>query len=69
MVRNNQTQYILKLELAGFNDSLDMMCERNRRVKMTPTFWGDDVLKEFDHGEDMRVGSITRQAQEVKSNC
>ena len=33
MARSNQTQYILELELAGFNDSLDMMYERNRRVK------------------------------------
>ena len=36
---------------------------------MTPRFWADDVLKEFDYGEDVRDGSITRQAQEVKSNC
>lgn len=34
---------------------------------MTPRFGGDDILKEFDYGE-MRDGSITRQAQEVKSN-
>lgn len=34
---------------------------------MTPMFLGDDVLKEFGYGE-VRDGSITRRAQEVKSN-
>lgn len=36
---------------------------------MTVRFGGDGVLKEFDYGEEVRDGSITRQAQEVKSNC
>lgn len=34
---------------------------------MTPMFLGDDVLNEFGYGE-VRDGSITRRAQEVKTN-
>lgn len=45
-----------------------MVCEANRRVKGDSRLWGDDVLNEFDYGE-VRDGSITRQAQEIKSNC
>lgn len=36
---------------------------------MTASFWGDDVLKEFDYGEEVRDGSITGQALKIKSNC
>lgn len=56
---------LLRLDLAG---RFDMVCEANRGVKDDSRLWGDDVLKEFDYGE-VRDGSITRQAQEVKSNC
>lgn len=58
----------MKLDLASFNGRLDTVCKANRRVKDDSRLWGDDVLREFDYTE-VRNGSITRQAQKVKSNC
>lgn len=55
----------MRLGLAG---SFNMVCETNRRVKNDSRLWGDDLLKEFVYGE-VRDDSITRQAQEVKTNC
>lgn len=54
----------MKLELAGFDDRLDMACERNGRVRVAPRFLGGDVLKDFDNGEEVRNGSLTSWARD-----
>lgn len=47
-----------------------MWCVKETEAsRTTARFWGDDVLKEFDYGEEVRDGSITRQALKIKSNC